>query len=220
MVELMITVVIIGIIVGASVPAVLEYRTERQGLNAARDLTQQFRALRHLAATTNRALIVTVTQGDGGGGAQKGGVTVLQSADNRCRVADSVVRPELGLNFNQLYPSDNLQVVKVSPGPTPSFCMKPDGRVLAMGGNVARSTPLLPDESSAQACTGDGYVEAGSTKLWPNYCNKPGVLCMKVAYLNPKCPSPCQRISDGCVSHLGVDHIVTVSYTGESRMVQ
>ncbi len=222
LVELMITVVIIGILVVASLPAAIQFSTERASLNAARDLTQQLRGLKHLALTTNQALIVTITPGDLGGGAVKGAIVVRQSPDNRCRAASAVLAPGMGYDLAAEYPTDNIQIVKISPGGTSAmnFCIKPDGRVLTMGSQLARSNSFIPDAFSSTDCSGFGYEEGTNSSLWPDHCNRSGVMCLKVAYLNSKCPDPCSKLNGNCSTHIGVDHIITMSFTGETRMVQ
>lgn len=222
LVELMIVVAIIGILVVAAFPAAVEFNSDRVKLNAARDVTQHLRGLRNLATTTNRAMVVTVTPGDGVDGENKGSITVLQSRDNTCRASQLVASPLLGFDMGQDYPSHNVQIVTLAPGGTAPlrFCMKPDGRVTSMAGVSSSGLGLLPDAFSANDCAGFGYETSGEVLGWASYCNRSGVMCLKVAYLNNNCPNRCFTVSGECMSHVGVDHIVTMNFTGDTRMVQ
>ncbi len=224
LVELMVTVAIIAILVAISIPSGIDYYTERVSLGAARDITQQLRGLRHLAGTTNRALILTVTEGDGGQGAQKGSIEVVQSADNQCRTRGATPSPALSFDVGTFYPTHNVQIVKVAPRMPVRLCIKPDGRVLDMGGpgtNVANNFGLIPsNDRSGSDCTGVGYEESGDSVAWPKHCDNMGTLCLKVAFVNRDCPDRCFRMTGSCPSHLGVDHIITMNFSGEVRMVQ
>jgi type II secretory pathway pseudopilin PulG len=224
--ELMVTVAIIGILVASAIPATIDFMTERVSMKAARHVTQQLRGLRQLANSTNRAVILTVTEGDGlRGDTSKGGITVLQSATNRCTTTGATAEPGLSLSIGSVFSGDNVQIVKSSPRADMRVCIKPDGRVLDMGGSstrVAKSHGLIPsNDRSATDCTGEAYDEKDLSVGWPSHCNRIGVMCLKVAYINPDCPDACFSVdSDGCESHFGVDRIITMNFNGEVRMVQ
>ena len=223
--ELMVVVAIMGMLVAVAIPATIDFFTERVSLRAARDVTQQLKGLRQLASSTNRAIILTVEEGDGARGTNKGSITVLQSATNRCSARGATASPGLSLNMNLFYPSDNVQIVKSSPRTGMRMCIKPDGRVMDMGGSntqIATSHGLLPSsDRSGSDCAGEGYEEQDESVGWVSHCNRVGVMCLKIAYINDDCPNRCFNLgSNGCESHFGVDHIITMNFSGEVRMVQ
>lgn len=220
-VELMIVVVIVGILVAVAVPFLYDYRDQRIGNDASRSLTQHLRGVRSLASSTNRAMTVHVTEGGGVGSVSGvGRLAVYPSADSSCVAGGGAPDPNLTLDFAQLYPKDNVQIVKVSPtnGDSPAlrFCIKPDGRVVDLG----TRQPLYANGASVESCTGDAYADGQGTTGWTEVCNKAGILCMRVAYINNNNPSPCLNYNGGDPSHIGSDHLVTFTFSGEAKMVQ
>lgn len=221
--ELMIVVVIIAILVAVAIPFLYDYRDQRLGNDASRELTQHLRGVRALSASTNRAMTVYVTPGDGGRSATGQGVlAVYPSLDASCVIPAGGTPPDptLTLDFAQVFPGDNVQIVKVSPtngdAPALSFCIKPDGRVVDLG----TRQPMFPDGDSVESCGGSAYAEGEGAQGWTSFCNKAGVICMRVAYVNNNNPSPCLDFAGGNPTHIGSDHIVTFTFSGEARMVQ
>jgi len=222
-VEVMIVVVIIGILAVAATLYFYDSRADSIGFNASRDIAQRLRGLRSVSAATNRALTVYVGVGDLAPDSEnKGRILVYPSANNTCIQPPAGAEPDPNLSFvvDTWYPNHNVQIIQASPStgdnPYMAFCIKPDGRVL----NLATQQPMFADANSADVCTGDAYAEADGVKNWATHCDKAGVICFRVAYLNDACPSSCLSYCDGQPSQFGSDHIITMSFSGETRMVQ
>ncbi len=213
LIELMIVVALIGVILLAAIPAYLEYSQERLSLSATRDMSLHLRGLRHIAVTSGRAIVVEVVEGDGGQGGEQGRLNAFPSNTNACTRGD--FNGNLSFVFRERYGrSDNIQLLWVSPDVT-EFCIRPDGSVTSAG------TPLRPDNKSSQDCVGDGYLPPDDPKSWNGLCNSQGAMCLKVGAVNRTCASRCWQIDgDGCISHIGVDHVVRLTYNGAAKIVQ
>lgn len=222
--EVMIVVAVIGIIASAAIPSVIAMREKRTTLTVARTLTEHLRGIRHLATNTNRAYLVTIEQGDGQTGDAKGKLTVTPSDSGACVPGSHGISNKLSINLGnpgdivgRRYVNRNVQVVYMAPEPTTSICFKPDGSIVGL----ATGSHVVPGSQSAGDCSGEGYpTDPTDPKHWKARCGRPGTICLKVAYLNDECPDRCQRFSDGCSAHLGVDRIISMNFSGETRIIQ
>jgi prepilin-type N-terminal cleavage/methylation domain-containing protein len=222
--ELMIVVAIIGVIVAAAVPALVANGERRVTMNVARTITEHLRGLRHLAVNSNRAYIVRITQGDGAQGATRGRILVYPSNSTRCIPAStnhtlslSLDLDNRGAGLGRRTAGKNVQIVYLAPTPTLNLCFKPNGSIVG----ETHGAHLLPGSQSASDCTGEGYVtDLTDPTHWKNRCGRAGTMCLKIAYLNDACPSRCQQLSGDCTAHLGLDRIISLNFSGETRVIQ
>ncbi|MEL6181032.1 MAG: prepilin-type N-terminal cleavage/methylation domain-containing protein, partial [Myxococcota bacterium] len=133
LVELMITVSIIAILVGAAIGGIYNYRSERVGLEAARQIAERLRGLHRMAIASNRAVVLRINEGAAGAlsdNGARGRIEVLISSDNTCAnvgAVDNNATMDLQFNaanptaFSQRFRVENVQIVTVSPHTTGDF---------------------------------------------------------------------------------------------------
>ena len=239
-VELMITVAIIGILVAVAVAGIYNYRTERVGLEASRQVAERLRGLHRMAVTSNRAVVLRITEGAAGqlsADGERGRIDVLVSSDNTCANA-TVVNQNISLNFkydatnptrfSERFRFENVQIVSVSPQPESEnasleLCIKPDGRVV----NALTLQPLTADSFSTGRCSDDAFAASGDAMKdiaiaatnWEAQCDRAGVVCLRLSNLNDTCPARCPSTGE-CDSRYGIDNIVVMTYTGQTRLVR
>ncbi len=224
LIEVMIVVAIIGVIAAAAVPSIVSMQERRRTLSVARTLTDHLRGLRHLAVNTNRAFLVTIEQGDGQTGNTKGRVIVTPSAGTQCVAGPNGVSNSLSLNLADLgdvlgrrIGRRNIQIVYLAPEPTVNLCFRPDGSIIS----TTTTSHVLPGAQSSGDCTGEGYPsDPTNPKHWKARCGRAGTVCLKVAYLNDQCPARCATFNNDCSSHFGVDRIIGLNFSGETRVLQ
>jgi prepilin-type N-terminal cleavage/methylation domain-containing protein len=224
LIEVMIVVALIGIIAAAAVPSIVSMQERRRTQSVARTLTDHFRGLRHAAVNTNKAFLVSIEQGDGQGGQHKGKIIVTPSDNSACVPGINGVSNTLSLNLADLNDvlgrsigRRNVQIVYTAPEPVVDLCFRPDGSIIS----TTTSSHVLPGSQSAGDCTGVGYPsDVTNPKHWKNRCGRAGTVCLKVAFLNENCPNRCATFTGNCSSHYGVDKIIGLNFSGETRVIQ
>lgn len=226
LVELMITVGIIAVLAALAIPSVYNYRRDRVSLVVAQDVTDFLRGLRHISTSNNTALRVRVFRGDGepnAPAAGRGRIDVFVSTDNSCSNIPAV--PSLTWSPADERPTDNAQLVAVSPapgGPNGSlldFCMKPDGRIV----DPITLQPLDASNSpeGVGECEGDSVGGQTSVVTWGGQCNRAGVVCLRIASINDgSAGGRCPGLDGDRDKHFGLDHYITLAFSGEVRMVR
>ncbi len=212
LIELMVVVVILGILAALAIPSVFELGGERQSMSVTRQITMHLKGVRSLATTTNRAYRVSIKEGNLGD--EQGVLLVYPSTDNSCANAVATPDADLSLVLDDMT-RENVQVIHMSPssGTTLSVCYKPDGSMVS----AVTGVPLSKDESSDSDSCDD------SEEQWAALCGRNGVACMKVGALNASSSADkkCFAVdANGDPSHIGVDHIVVLSFNGGAKMVQ
>ena len=214
LVELMIVVAIIGLIVVLSVPALLQLGAERQSVTVARSVTLHMRWLRDVAVSTNRAFVVRIREGNPSDPLARGRIDVYPSTSSRCAAARNTADPELSVDMSELSP-DNVQIVRASPrdnNGVVELCIRPDGAVVGLSGE-----PSIANGTSQS----DGCAE--SQEEWRALCGQNGVACMKIAAVNVRSTADkrCWDVDgSGEQTHVGEDHIVSLTFSGGARMVR
>ena len=227
LVELMIVVALIGVIAAIAIPSLVTMQEKRATLGLTRTLTDHLRGLRVLAHANNTAYIVTINQGDGAGGNNKGSIIVTPAAPaTATQCIPDPAGPSNTLSINLSNPGDvvgrriagrNIQIAYLAPEPTVSLCFKPNGSIVDAG----TGSHVVPGGQSTGDCTGPGYpTDPTDPTHWQSRCGQAGRVCLKVAFLNDNCPDRCNKFVSGCGTHFGVDRIIGLNYSGETRMLQ
>lgn len=221
LIELMIVVTIIAILVLASTAAVTSFKAENESEKVTRAISERFRGLVNIAKSTNRAVVVTITEGTPGDTTANGTMTSMISPDNTCTAGGGAVAgPSLDIATD--FAGSNVNILQVAPGLTADtqivLCIKPDGRVVS---GATFEPTASGTASSLGSCTEMDTASGGETLRWKDYCNIGGTACIRTAFVNDNCPSICPNVDgSGCSAHLGVDHIIQIGFVGTTKMVQ
>lgn len=121
LVEVMVTLAIVGLVIALAYPTMNRSLKARESLEASRELVSTIRKVRYQAGTTNYAYAIKFHN-------HNEGVEIFRSFDNTCINMSSV--PVSIIDFEEEY--DNVRIQDVQPGVARNhgICIKPDGRVL------------------------------------------------------------------------------------------
>jgi prepilin-type N-terminal cleavage/methylation domain-containing protein len=143
LVELMVTVAMIGVLAVIAIPSVMEALTRREVVNAAQSALNLVEYARVQAASRNRAYLVRVFPASGPG--VPGRMEAWEGPTSACMNFNTVVVPG-AVPSRDMDLTRDFPTVRMLPELTPEdlsaspLCLKPDGRVFQLEGDT---TPVI-----------------------------------------------------------------------------
>ncbi len=148
LVELMMTVALIGILAVIALPSVMEALQRREVVDAGEAVLGVVQYAQVQAATRNRAMLVVPSLASGPG--LPGSLRVFEGPTSACMNFDTTGASIHDLDLQENFPT--VRLFQVDPGLTSTpLCMKPDGRVFIMRGNSPEIITSSYDYSGGDA---------------------------------------------------------------------